>query len=181
MSPGTPGTIWSPLIHQYVDTEEEETTMISMTIEDLLAAQTAEAAGRGLNIKYTHCEIHPSMILGICASIIPFPITTSRQETRTNRLWVSKRWGCTLQITKREWIRSDTCCFTRKNLVTTRAMEYVHFRELPAGCNAVVAIMCYTGYNQEGFVLMNQSSIDRLFRSIYYRSFKDEEKKMGSL
>ncbi|WP_368669961.1 hypothetical protein [Beijerinckia sp. L45] len=22
---------------------------------------------------YTHCEIHPSTILGICASIIPFP------------------------------------------------------------------------------------------------------------
>ena len=22
---------------------------------------------------FTHCEIHPSMILGICASIIPFP------------------------------------------------------------------------------------------------------------
>ncbi|KAF9537499.1 beta and beta-prime subunits of DNA dependent RNA-polymerase, partial [Agrocybe pediades] len=22
---------------------------------------------------WTHCEIHPSMILGICASIIPFP------------------------------------------------------------------------------------------------------------
>jgi DNA-directed RNA polymerase II subunit RPB2 len=22
---------------------------------------------------YTHCEIHPSMILGVCASIIPFP------------------------------------------------------------------------------------------------------------
>ena len=22
---------------------------------------------------YTHCEIHPSMILGICGSIIPFP------------------------------------------------------------------------------------------------------------
>ena len=27
-----------------------------------------------LNIHtFTHCEIHPSMILGICASIIPFP------------------------------------------------------------------------------------------------------------
>ena len=22
---------------------------------------------------FTHCEIHPSMILGVCASIIPFP------------------------------------------------------------------------------------------------------------
>lgn len=23
--------------------------------------------------RYTHCEIHPSLILGVCASIIPFP------------------------------------------------------------------------------------------------------------
>jgi len=22
---------------------------------------------------YTHCEVHPSLILGVCASIIPFP------------------------------------------------------------------------------------------------------------
>jgi len=72
--------------------------------------------------------------------------------------------------------------YPQKPLVTTRAMEYLHFRELPAGCNAVVAIMCYTGYNQEDSVLMNQSAIDRgLFRSLYYRSFKDEEKKQGSL
>lgn len=25
------------------------------------------------NVTYTHCEIHPAMILGVCASIIPFP------------------------------------------------------------------------------------------------------------
>ena len=23
--------------------------------------------------RYTHCEIHPAMVLGVCASIIPFP------------------------------------------------------------------------------------------------------------
>ena len=39
----------------------------------------------------------------------------------------------------------------------------------------IVGIMCYTGYNQEDSVIMNQSSIDRgLFRSIFYRSFKVE-------
>jgi hypothetical protein len=27
----------------------------------------------GASLRYTHCEIHPSMILGICGSIIPFP------------------------------------------------------------------------------------------------------------
>ena len=37
---------------------------------DAEAGQNAAASyARG----YTHCEVHPSMILGVCASIIPFP------------------------------------------------------------------------------------------------------------
>jgi DNA-directed RNA polymerase II subunit RPB2 len=58
----------------------------------------------------------------------------------------------------------------------------LQYRELPAGQNAVVAIACYSGYNQEDSLIMNQSSIDRgLFRSIFYRSYTDEEKKQGSM
>lgn len=38
------------------------------------------------------------------------------------------------------------------------------------GINAIVAIACYSGYNQEDSLMMNQSSIDRgFFRSIFYR------------
>lgn len=51
---------------EYIDTEEEETTMVAMEPKDL------EESG-GYSSTYTHCEIHPSMILGVCASIIPFP------------------------------------------------------------------------------------------------------------
>ncbi|KAE8670461.1 hypothetical protein F3Y22_tig00112131pilonHSYRG00068 [Hibiscus syriacus] len=72
--------------------------------------------------------------------------------------------------------------YTQKPLVTTRAMEHLHFPQLPAGINAIVAIACYSGYNQEDSVIMNQSSIDRgFFRSLFFRSYRDEEKEMGTL
>lgn len=67
--------------------------------------------------------------------------------------------------------------YPQKPLGTTRSMEYLKFRELPAGQNAIVAIACYSGYNQEDSMIMNQSSIDRgLFRSLFFRSYMDIEK-----
>jgi DNA-directed RNA polymerase II subunit RPB2 len=72
--------------------------------------------------------------------------------------------------------------YPQKPLATTRAMEFIRFRELPAGQNAIVAIACYSGYNQEDSLIMNQSSIDRgLFRSLYYRVYMDQEKKVGMI
>ncbi len=42
-----------------------------------------------------------------------------------------------------------------------------------AGINAIVAILCYSGYNQEDSLMMNASSIDRgFFRSIFFRAYK---------
>src|SRR5436305_14114383 len=71
--------------------------------------------------------------------------------------------------------------YPQKPLATTRSMEFLKFRELPAGQNAIVGIMCYSGYNQEDSVIMNQSSIDRgLFRSLFYRTYMDQEKKVVS-
>jgi DNA-directed RNA polymerase II subunit RPB2 len=70
--------------------------------------------------------------------------------------------------------------YPQKPLATTQSMEFLKFRDLPAGQNAIVAILCYSGYNQEDSVIMNQSSIDRgLFRSLFYRSYTDQEKRIG--
>ncbi|KAH6554648.1 hypothetical protein KP509_1Z318000 [Ceratopteris richardii] len=166
---------------EYVDTEEEETTMISMTIQDLVNARLHPE--EAYSDTYTHCEIHPSMILGVCASIIPFP--DHNQSPRNTYQSAMGKQAMGIYVTNYQ-LRMDTLAYVlyypQKPLVTTRAMEHLHFRQLPAGINAVVAIACYSGYNQEDSVIMNQSSIDRgFFRSIFYRSYRDEEKKQGTL
>ncbi|CAG7898071.1 unnamed protein product [Brassica rapa] len=166
---------------EYIDTEEEETTMISMTINDLVHSRLCP--DEAYSDTYTHCEIHPSLILGVCASIIPFP--DHNQSPRNTYQSAMGKQAMGIYVTNYQF-RMDTLAYVlyypQKPLVTTRAMEHLHFRQLPAGINAIVAISCYSGYNQEDSVIMNQSSIDRgFFRSLFFRSYRDEEKKMGTL
>mmetsp|Transcript_29447 Transcript_29447/g.59712 ORF Transcript_29447/g.59712 Transcript_29447/m.59712 type:complete len:682 (-) Transcript_29447:1752-3797(-) len=166
---------WADLLMEglveYIDTEEEETTMIAMEPKDL-------EAGDSYSSTYTHCEIHPSMILGVCASIIPFPDHNQSPRNTYQSAMGKQAMGI---YSSNYQVRMDTMAhvlhYPQKPLCTTRAMEFLHFRELPSGVNCVVAIMIYTGYNQEDSLILNQSAIDRgLFRSSYYRCYIDQEK-----
>merc|ERR1740130_2394032 len=159
---------------EFMDTEEEETVMIAMNLSDLRADNTM--------YRYTHCEIHPSMILGICASIIPFP--DHNQSPRNTYQSAMGKQAMGIYITN-FLIRLDTLghvmLYPQKPLVKTRSMEYLYFSEMPAGQMCIVAIMTYSGYNQEDSTIFNQSSIDRgLFRTMFYRSYRDSEKKQMS-
>lgn len=93
---------WEQLVKggviELLDAEEEETVMIAMTPDDLensrlqnqgqdphedVEFDPAARLKAGMNAHtWTHCEIHPSMILGICASIIPFPDHNQVSGTR---------------------------------------------------------------------------------------------------
>jgi DNA-directed RNA polymerase II subunit RPB2 len=116
--------------------------------------------------------------LGVCASIIPFP--DHNQSPRNTYQSAMGKQAMGIYASNYQ-VRMDTMAhvlhYPQKPLCTTRAMEFLHFRELPSGVNCVVAIMIYTGYNQEDSLIMNQSAIDRgLFRSSYYRCYIDQEK-----
>ncbi|GAC99815.1 hypothetical protein PHSY_007418 [Pseudozyma hubeiensis SY62] len=194
---------WTQLVQQgvieYLDAEEEESVLICMSTTDLeqsreykarngqISLHSADPSARLKSVHtiapdtWTHCEIHPAMVLGICASIVPFP--DHNQSPRN--VYQSAMGKQAIGIPISNFLsRADSMChallYPQKPLGTTRSMEHLRFRELPAGQNAIVAIMCYSGYNQEDSVIMNQSSIDRgLFRSMYYRGYMAEEKKVG--
>lgn len=187
---------------EYLDAEEEETVMICMSPEDLdshrLSKLGIDPDARGADEEdqpnarlklrinpnihtFTHCEIHPAMLLGICASIIPFPDHNQSPRNTYQSAMGKQAMGFFLtNYSRRMDTMANILYYPQKPLATTRSMEFLKFRELPAGQNAIVAILCYSGYNQEDSVIMNQSSIDRgLFRSLFFRSYTDCEKRVG--
>ena len=69
--------------------------------------------------------------------------------------------------------------YTMRPLVDTRLMNMIKLNNIPSGNMVIVAIMSYSGYNQEDSILFNQGSLDRgLFGATIYHTEKDEDKKI---
>ena len=68
--------------------------------------------------------------------------------------------------------------YPTRPLFETQMNKVLGMNELPAGSMVIVAIMTYTGYNQEDAIIMNKASIDRgLFRQVLYKSYKNIQKR----
>lgn len=154
---------------EYVDPAETENLMIAMNYEQLMKNDR----------QYTHMEIHPCAILGTLASMIPFP-DHNQSPRNTYQSAMGKQ---AMGIYATNFLkRMDTACnvlsYPQRPLVYTRMSQYYDDNAMPNGMNVVVAIMTFTGYNQEDSVLLNKAAIERgMFRSFFYRTYQDEEKK----
>lgn len=128
------------------------------------------------------CEIHPSLMMGVCVNLIPYP-----DHTQSPRLcYVASMSKQALGVyASTHNMRTDTIVHTlnyaEQPIVQTHFSEMVGYNDLPCGNNLIVAILCYTGFNQEDSVIFNQSSLERgVFRTFQYKTLVAEEKKKTS-
>ena len=74
--------------------------------------------------------------------------------------------------------------YPQKPLCITRANQYLNqctSYEDHTGVNCCVAIMCFSGYNQEDSIVVNKSALDRgLFQTTHHVYYKTKEKTNGN-
>ena len=151
---------------EFVDAGESENLYIAKTLGTL-------------DSEHTHLEIHPSVIIGTMGSNIPFPDHNQSPRNSYQAAMGKQAMGVyALNFTERLDTMSNLLCYTARPLVSPYMSKYYRAQDMPSGYNIIVAIMTYGGYNQEDSVMINRAALDRgLFRSIFYRTYKDEEKK----
>jgi DNA-directed RNA polymerase II subunit RPB2 len=163
-------------ILEYIDPEEQNFSMIAMKPADLVKKEDTHFI-----YKFTHCEIHPSTIFGILASCIPFP--EHNQSPRNTYQCAMGKQAMGMYVTNYQNRMDKTAyvlTYPSRPLVDTRVMGMIKLDQIPSGSAVIVAIMTYSGYNQEDSILVNKGSIDRgLFNATIYHTEKDEDKKIN--
>ena len=131
--------------------------------------------------EYTYCEIDPSLIVGLCGACIPFAEFNQAPRNTYQAAMMKQALGA---YALNHPVRMDTNAHTmvapQRPIVTTRMDALAGVSEAPSGVNAIVAILCYTGQNQEDSVIVNQAALDRgMFRSVKLQTYRDEEHQNG--
>lgn len=136
---------------EYLDANEENDALIALKIEDI-------------SDKTTHLEIADFAILGYVAGLIPFP-NHNQSPRNTYQCAMGKQaiGYIALNSKKRFDGISLQLCNTQKPLTTTQILNITDYNEIPAGQNAMVAVMSYSGYDIEDALIINKDSLDRGF------------------
>jgi DNA-directed RNA polymerase II subunit RPB2 len=154
-------------IIEFLDTDESNSSYIAHGLTNL-----ANDTG------YTHMEIHPSIMLGFLGYNIPYSncsqaprnVYGTGQAKQTVGMYASN-------FRNRFDIAAHVLSYPQRPLINTRIAKYSMANTLPTGINAIVAIGCYTGYNQEDSIIINKTAVERgLFRSFYFKTYDATER-----
>jgi DNA-directed RNA polymerase beta subunit len=130
--------------------------------------------------KCDYLEISPSStMMAIMASVIPlsnhsqsprnaYQASMGKQAIGIPTLAYHERYDTTLHVLD----------YPQQPITKNNMVNVLKFNEMNHGAVPIVAIMTFSGFNQEDSIILNKSSIDRgLFYSTTYKTIVEEEKK----
>lgn len=134
---------------------------------------------KNLILVYTHVEIDPQLILGVCASLVPYPEHNSTPRVTGGTAMVKQSLGLpSANFRLRPDTRMHVMHYPQQSIVGTRAMKTTNFAQRPGGQNFVVAILSHHGYNMQDAVVINRAAVERsLARSSFIRTYNAENKR----
>ena len=136
---------------EYLDVNEENDSNIAVYEPEI-------------NDSTTHLEIEPFTILGAVAGLIPYP---HHNQSPRNTYQCAMGKQAIGAIAHNQFLRIDSLLYLmvypHQPMVKTRTIELVNYDKLPAGQNAIVAVMSYSGYDIEDALVLNKASCDRGF------------------
>lgn len=136
---------------EYLDVNEENDSFIALYEKDI-------------DQNITHMEIEPFTVLGAVAGLIPYP---HHNQSPRNTYQCAMGKQAIGAIAYNQFKRIDTLLYLmiypQQPMVKTKTIELIDYDKLPAGQNATVAVMSYSGYDIEDALVLNKSSIDRGF------------------
>lgn len=154
---------------EFLDVNEEDDGLFAMYEEDI-----------GANT--THLDIEPFTIFGVCSGLIPY-LNHNQSPRNTYQCAMGKQAMGTIGFNQHNRIDSlmYLLVYPQAPLVKTKTIELIGFDQIPAGQNATVAIMSYSGFDIEDALVLNKASLDRGFgRCIVYKNQKVELRKYGN-
>lgn len=146
---------------EYIDPYEHNESYVACFPEQVLPSTT-------------HLEIHPSTMFGLMTSMIPY--ANHNQGVRNQLSCSQSKQGLSMFATNfqnRFDNQVHVLCYSEAPLVRTLYFDHVANGNMGYGQNLVLAMGCFTGYNQEDGIVMNADALQRgLFNSIAYRSYE---------
>ena len=157
---------------------EEFSVPLNYYQEDIDALRRKQKR-KNLILVYTHVEIDPQLILGVCASLVPYPEHNSTPRVTGGTAMVKQSLGLpSANYRLRPDTRMHVLHYPQQSIVGTRAMKTTNFAQRPGGQNFVVAILSHHGYNMQDAVVINRAAVERsLGRSSFIRTYNAENKR----
>ena len=128
-------------------------------------------------LTYTHSELHPSLWHSIVAQMIPFPDRNGSIRNCYQSSMAKQSIGVYASNFTNRVDTSGYCnvlISPQVPLIEPITIKFTSLKHLLHGYQSIVAIMIYTGYNQEDSIIQNKSSIEAgMFNSLCYRTYTD--------